>query len=435
VQTKLNLIAKMAVEDKKCQFKTLAYLLNAEGLKESFYKLKKGKATGVDEIDEKDYEDNLETNLQNLVERMKKQAYKPQPVKRVYIPKANGKMRPLGIPAIEDKMVQMGITRILEAIYEADFLDCSFGFRPGRGCHDALDKIDKLIMTKPVNHIIDSDIKGFFDNVDHEWMVKFLEVRVKDENLLRIIRRFLRAGYMEEGKKHLTEKGTPQGGVISPILANIYLHYVLDEWIELKVKKESRGVVEMVRYADDFVVCVQYKDEAEKILTILKERLQKFGLELAEDKTRIVEFGRFAEENARGKGRRPDTFNFLGFTHFNDRTRKGGFKVGRKTDRRKLNTKLKEMNQWMKIRNQIAVKEWWKILCAKLRGHINYFGVSGNFRSIKKYYVEVCKLVFKWVNRRSQKKTLNSTKFFEYIERYKLPKPRIVHNFYTLYSY
>jgi group II intron reverse transcriptase/maturase len=425
----------MARKERRCRFENLAYLLNAEGLKECFYMLKKGKATGIDRVDENEYESNLEANIQALVDRMKRQAYKPLPVRRVYIPKANGKMRPLGIPAIEDKIVQMGITRILEAIYEVDFRDCSFGFRPGRGCHYALSRLDKTIKTRLVSYIIDCDIKGFFDNVDHEWIMKFLGARISDKNLLRIIRRFLKAGYLEEGKNYSTEKGTPQGGVISPVLANIYLHYVLDQWIELKVKKECRGVVEMVRYADDFVICVQYKDEAEKILNQLRERLQKFGLELAEDKTRVIKFGRFAEGDAKRKGRKPDTFNFLGFAHFNDRTRQGKFKVGRRTERKKFNTKIREMNQWLKeISNAVAVKEWWGTLCAKLRGHYNYYGVSGNYTSINRFYFLSCNLVYKWINRRSQRRSMNRTKFFEYIDRFNLPRPAIVHNLYAPYG-
>jgi RNA-directed DNA polymerase len=278
MQTKLDLIADIARREGSGRINNVAWLLNEENLKECFGQLKKRKAAGVDGVTWEEYESGLGENLRGLVERMKRQTYKPQPVRRAYIPKANGKKRPLGIPAIEDKIVQKGMTRILEAVYEADFLDCSYGFRPNRGSHQALNRLDKIIMAQPINHIIEADIKGFFDHVDHVWMVKFLEHRINDPNFLRLVSRFLRNGYMEEGKEYDVEEGTPQGGIISPVLANVYLHYVLDLWVERVVKPRSRGVVEMVRYADDFVICVQYKDEAESILRDLRERLAEFRL-------------------------------------------------------------------------------------------------------------------------------------------------------------
>ena len=431
MQTKLDLITEIARRDRKGRIYNVAYLLNEENLKECFGLLKKGKAAGIDGITLKEYEANLGENLRGLVGRMKRQAYKPQPVRRTYIPKTNGKMRPLGIPSIEDKIVQKGMTRILEAVYEVDFLDCSYGFRPNRGCHDALKKLNKIIMTQPINHIIDADIKGFFDNVNHDWLKKFLKHRISDPNFHRLISRFLRNGYMEEGKMYDVEQGTPQGGIVSPVLANIYLHYVLDLWVERVVKRKSRGVVEIVRYADDFIICVQYKDEAEKILKCLKKRLAKFGLELAEEKTRCIEFGRYAKQNARKKGVKPATFNFLGFTHFIDQTRTGKYKLGRKTDRNRWTAKQKELKDWLKsVRNILPIKEIWKTLRAKLAGHFRYYGVSGNFRSIRRYWVEAMRLIVKWVNRRSQKKSFNSGTFREYLKKYPLPKPAIYHNFY-----
>lgn len=275
--------------------------------------------------------------------------------------------------------------------------------------------------------------RGFFDHVDHGWLVKFLEHRISDPNFLRLVSRFLRNGYMEEGKVFDVEEGTPQGGVISPVLANIYLHYVLDLWVERAVKAGCRGVVEMVRYADDFVICVQYKDEAESILKELKERLAKFSLELAEDKTRCIAFGRFAKHNAEAKGEKPATFDFLGFTHFIDRTRTGKYKLGRKTDRKKLTAKLKALNEWLKgVRNLIPLREIWKTLKAKLAGHFRYYGVSGNSGGIRGYWVEAVRLAMKWLNRRSQKKSFNWKTFVQYMERYPLPKPTIHHNFYDL---
>jgi RNA-directed DNA polymerase len=435
MQTKLNLITELVKRDEKCLINNLAYLLNEENLGECFKMLKKGKATGVDGTSVEAYAENLGSNLKDLVYRMKTQSYKPLPARRTYIAKANGKMRGLGIPAVEDKIVQRGITRILEAIYEVEFLDYSYGFRPYKSCHQALKRLDEIIMKNPINHIIDADIKGFFDHVDHEWMMKFLGHKISDTNFLRLIKRFLRNGYLEEGKFHATNEGTPQGGVVSPILANIYLHYALDLWIERAVKPKCRGIVEMVRYADDFVICVQYKEDASHILKALKERMNKFKLELEEEKTRLIEFGRFSKKNAELKKRRTSTFNFLGFTHFIDRTQKGGFKLGRKTDGKKMRVKLKEMNVWLKsARNAYPIKEIWKTLQSKLRGHFQYYGVSGNFRSIRGFGKLAKQLIFKWLNRRSQKKSFSWEGFKTYLERHPLPKPQIHHNFYTSFA-
>jgi RNA-directed DNA polymerase len=433
MKTKLDLIAKRATEDKSFKFTSLAHLLNEEFLKESFFMLKKNRAPGVDETTHEDYERYLDTNVQKLVKRMKAQKYYPQPVKRVYIPKEGGKTRPLGIPALEDKTVQMGVTRILNAIYEPNFLDCSYGFREGRSCHQALKQLDNTIMTKPVNHIIDADIRGFFDNVDHDWLMRMLEEKISDKNFLKIIKKFLKAGVMEEEVVTPTETGTPQGGLCSPVLSNIYLHYVLDLWFEKIVKKSMRGYVELMRYCDDFVIVVQYKEEAEKILCLLERRLNKFGLDLSKEKTRLIEFGRYARTNAEKKGKKPDTFDFLGFTHFCDETRKKSFKVGRKTRKKKYNEKLKEMNAWLKaVRNTVEIKEWWKVLAAKLRGHYEYYGVSGNYAGIMAFYDQTCSLVYKWVNRRSQKRSMDWEQFRAYLKKYPLPKPEIRHNLYVL---
>lgn len=427
METKLISITEKARREKKYRFRNLVYLVNAENLKDSFYKLKRDKASGIDGTSMREYEKNLEENIASLVEQMKWQAYKPQAVKRVYIPKANGKLRPIGIPTVEDKMVQMCVTRILEAIYEADFVNTSYGFRKERNCHRAIAALNNIITAKAVSYVIDADIKGFFDNVNHEWMMECLKQRIADERLCRLIKRFLISGYLEAGVYHKTDKGTPQGGVISPVLANIYLHYVLDLWMTKVVKKQMKGYVEIIRYADDFVICVQYRKEAEAILEMLKQRLGKFGLELAEEKTRIVEFGRFAEDNRRRRdGGKPGTFNFLGFTHYCTKSRKGRFKVGRKTERRKLAVKIKEINQWLKsIRNTVSIKTWWKMLTIKMLGHYKYFGVSKNSRGIKEFRYLVRRLVFKWVNRRSQKRSMNWEQFDVYCARHGFPQPRI----------
>lgn len=435
MQTKLNLITEVAKGDKKCKINNAAYLLDVPNLKECYDLLKKGKATGIDGVSLEDYGKNLDENLGHLVESMKRQAYKPQPVRRTYIPKANGKLRPLGIPSIEDKVVQKGIARILNAIYEVDFLDVSYGFRPNRSCHQALERLDNIIMTKPINHVIDADIKGFFDNVSHAWMMKFLEHRISDPNLLRLIARFLKNGYMEENTLFATDKGTPQGGIVSPILANIYLHYVLDLWFEYRMKPQCKGVAEIVRYADDFVICVQFKEDADKIHEQLRARIEEFNLELAEDKTRVIGFGRYSKQNAKSRGKRPETFNFLGFTHYVGKSRKGNFLLGRTTDRKKLTAKLREMKLWLiGIKNKHHMKDWWNLLKAKMAGHFRYYGVSGNTRGIRAFFQIVTRMVFKWLNRRSHMKSFNWDSFKIYLARHPLPKPQVYHNFYTNYG-
>ena len=272
--------------------------------------------------------------------------------------------------------------------------------------------------------------------MNHDWLLRCLKERINDNTLLRYIVRFLKPGVLEEGKYYKTEKGTPQGGIISPILANIYLHYVLDLWSKIEIKRTSRGIVEMVRYADDFVICVQYQDEAARILVELRERLEKFGLELSAEKTKVIGFGRFAVENAKKKDHRAGTLNFLGFTHYCDKTRKGKFKVGRTTERIRLRAKLKEMKDWLKaVRNTAPAKEWWSTVGAKLMGHFQYYGVSGNYRALQRFYYLTIRMVFKWLNRRSQKQSYNWESFNIYLKRHPLPKPKIYHNFYTLCSY
>ena len=430
---KLALISERAQMEPRYQFTCLAHLLNVGFLKECYKSLGRDRASGIDGVSWKEYGKQLDENLNNLVARMKAKRYKPQPAKRVYIPKNEHEKRPLGLPALEDKIVQKGISRILEAIYEADFLNCSYGFRPKRNCHQAINAVDKTIMTKPISHIIEADIKGYFDNVSHDWMMKFLNVRIKDPSFLLLIRRFLKAGYIEAGRIVMTEQGTSQGGNLSPMLSNIFLHYVLDLWFEKKIKPHIRGACYLVRYADDFVCMVQHKDDAQRIEQALRERFAKFDLELHPEKTRVISFGRHERQNAKRQNRKTNTFDFLSFTHYCDTSRKGKFIVSRKTSCKKFRMKCKEMNDWLRrIRIYKKSKEWWPILQAKLRGHYQYYGVSGNMRSLQRFYTLTVRMTLKWLNRRSQRKSFNWEEFNKYLEHYPLPMPKIVHNLYTL---
>lgn len=432
-QQAIQTIALKAKGDPKCKFTSLIHLLTEDFLKECFRELKRNKSPGIDGVTTNEYEKQMAENIANLVTRLKAKQYRPKPVKRVFIPKPNGDERPLGIPAVEDKIVQMAIKKILEAIFEQDFIDTSYGFRPNRSCHGALSQIDKIIMNYPVNFIVDMDISKFFDTVNHKCLMEFLSLRIVDSNLLQLISRFLKSGIMEEGIYFETDQGTPQGGVLSPVLANVYLHYVLDLWFETEVKPQLNDFAQLVRYADDFIVCFENEKEARIFGVALRRRMGKFGLTISEEKSKIIEFGRCTCNRARKYGFKCETFDFLGFTHFCDKTRRGKFKLGRKTSRKKFTQKMKDMNLWMKhIRNRVELNDWWNLLGIKLLGHFQYYGMSGNFRWLRNFYHHTVGLAYKWINRRSQRKSFNWDQFLNFIQFNPLPKPKIYHSLYNL---
>lgn len=427
----LSLISGHARRDPTFQFTSLAHLLDEEYLRDCYTSLNRNKAVGIDNVSWEDYGMNLDENLERLVLKLKRKKYTPKPAKRVYIPKGKTDKRPLGISALENKIVERGITNILESIYEEDFLNSSYGYRPNRNCHQAIKKLNDLIMFQPINHIVEADIKGFFDNVSHDELIEFIRIRINDTTLLDLIKKFIRAGYIDGGLLVRSDRGISQGSILSPILANIFLHYVLDIWFDTIVKNHVKGYCEIVRYSDDFVCVVRHVDDARRIEQGLKNRFNKFGLEIHPTKSRSFSFGRFERGNAKKQNRSSNTFDFLGFTHYCDRSRKGNFKVGRKTSRKKYTAKCIEMNLWLKaIRNMVKTKEWWETLKAKLRGHFQYYGVSENYNGIERFYKFTIKVVRKWMNRRSQKRKMSWEKFINYLGHYPLPKPRIVHNFY-----
>lgn len=427
METKLARIAQIAKEKPNERITSLAGLINRESLKATHKKLSGKKAAGVDQVTKADYDMNLDENIESLLLRMKKQAYRPQPVRRTYIPKAGTqKMRPLGIPAYEDKLVQGVLSNILNAVFEGDFLDCSYGFRPDRGCHDALRAVNLIIEKKRINYVVDADIKGFFDNMEQKWIMKFIDHRIGDVNIYRLIARFLKSGLIENGEHKDTPIGAPQGGLISPILGNIYLHYVLDLWFEKIVRKRCKGDAYMVRYADDSVFCFQYEHEAKAFYEGLKERLAKFNLEIAEEKTKIIDFGRYASENCKRAGKRkPETFDFLGFTHYCSKSAKGYFRVKRRTSKKKYNSSLKNFKSWLRNNLTTPAPEVMRKLTIKLNGYYRYYGVTDNTMMIKNFGDEVKYLLYKMFNRRSQKRSMNWNKYQLFLKRYPLPRPRI----------
>lgn len=386
------------------KLETLMNRVNEGSLKEEHRKQLQRKAVGVDGVTKAEYGEKLDEKVGDLIVRMKKFSYKPQPVRRAYIPKGNGKLRPLGIPAYEDRLVQSVMAGMLNDIYEERFLDCSYGFRPGRNAHMVVLKINQTIMTRKVNYVLEADIKGFFDNVDHDWLMKFLENDIADKNFLRYVKRFLIAGVMEGTERKESDKGTPQGGQISPVLANVYLHYVLDLWYEKVLRKQCKGEVYYVRYADDFLLMFQYENEAQQVMEALRIRLGKFGLEVADDKTRILPIGRF-------KGTKED-FDFLGFTFFNTKTREGKYRLGVRTSKKKIKAKKQAVKAWLHDNMHRPVGETMKRIQLSLAGHFNYYGVSGNLAQIYKFWKYVKYEYCKVLNKRHQKRSM---KYSDYL--------------------
>jgi group II intron reverse transcriptase/maturase len=431
VETKLARIAEKAKSQPEEVFTSLYHYLNKEMLLQCHQELSADKATGVDQVTKEEYSKELERNIESLVERLKKHSFKPQPVRRVYIPKDNGReKRPLGIPAYEDKIVQLGLKKILERIYEEDFLDFSYGFRPGRSCHDALIELDRRLMGS-TNYVVDADIKGFFDNVSHEWLMKFIGVRIGDPNIKRLLVKFLKAGVMIDGEIEASDAGTPQGGIISPLLANVYLHYALDLWFEKAIRPTLTGEGSIVRYADDFVCCFHNEEDARRFYELLKERLAKFQLEIAEAKSKVIMFGRYAGRDRKAQGlEKPENFDFLGFTHYCSQSREGKFTVKRKTSKKKYKAKVKAFTMWIKrVRSQETIHRIFEIVKLKLNGHYNFYGITFNMRMMNKYNYKITKLLYKWLNRRSQRKSFAWEDFEKYLEINPLPRPVIRHRF------
>jgi group II intron reverse transcriptase/maturase len=419
VQTSLEGIAKKADSQKDYRFRNLYGMLNEEMLKDSWRYVRKDAAWGVDRVSAREYERNLEENVRRLVEDLKAKRYRAKLVRRQYIPKGEGKYRPLGIPATEDKLLQLAVKRLLEAIYEKDFLRCSYGYRPEVGALDAVDKLTIKLQFGKYNYVVEADIKGFFDNIDHEWMMKMLAERIDDKAMLWLIKKWLKAGVLDtEGKVLHPAAGTPQGGIISPLLANVYLHYVLDLWFKKRVKGKCTGEACLIRYADDFVCAFEREEEAHGFYQELAGRLAKFGLALSPEKSRVIPFSR----DQQGKSR----FDFLGFEFSWGRDRKGEPHVERRTARKRLRSSMKRLTEWSRENRHLKVSMLIDRLNAKLRGYYNYYGVQGNSTSLKHFHDHVVDVLKKRLNQRSQHKSYNWAGFRELLGGQKLEQPRIV---------
>jgi len=427
VPSGLDRVREVAQKDKAARFTALLHHVDVPRLWAAYWALNPKAATGVDGETWDSYGQNLEANLRDLHERVHSGRYQARPTRRAYIPKADGRLRPLGVPALEDKLVQRAVVAVLHAIYEVDFLGFSYGFRPGRSPHQALDALTVGIMTKKVNWVLDADIRGFFDTLDHGWLVKFVEHRVADRRVVRLIQKWLNAGVLEEGTRTRSEVGTVQGGSISPLLANLYLHYVFDLWVQRWRKKRARGDVVVVRFADDFVVGFEHRGEAEQFLTELRERFAMFGLTLHPDKTRLIEFGRFAAAHRRGRGDgRPESFDFLGFTHSCGKTRKGKFTVLRQTVRTRWQAKLKAVKLELRRRLHESIPAVGAYLRSVVGGHVRYYGVPMNGSSIGAFRTAIGWLWWRALKRRSQTHHLAWDRMRRYIDRW-LPSARICH--------
>jgi group II intron reverse transcriptase/maturase len=427
VFTQLHRISEKAKQDPSLGFTSLAHLLNMELLGEAYRRLRKDASPGVDGLTAQAYEQDLLANLQDLHRRLREGQYRAQPVRRVYI-EQEGKQRPLGIPALEDKIVQKAVTLVLEAIYEQDFLPCSYGYRPGRRAQDALDAVFRAIVWGKVNYVLEVDIKGYFQNIVHEHLMTFLQQRIRDGRLLRLIGKWLHVGVLEDGRLLPVTKGTVQGAVISPVLANVYLHYVLDEWMQTVVRPRLRGEMYLFRYADDFIICFQYEEDAERVASVLRKRLAKYGLELSEEKTRLIAFGRFAEATSQRQGqRKPATLDFLGFTHVCARGRNGKFTVHVRTTRKRLRRAMRYVAEWCQVNRHLSVSAQHRMLARMLRGHYAYYGRRTNWHSLSQFFEFVKKSWRKWLGRRTQQGRLSWSAYMAVLRRHPLPKPHVVH--------
>jgi RNA-directed DNA polymerase len=406
-------------------FTSIGHYINQNLLKKCHEAMDGEKAVGIDGVTKEDYSVEIDENLNKLVKRLKDKAYRPQPARRVEIPKDNGKTRPLSIYCYEDKLVQEALRQILEAVFEPHFYDEMMGFRPNRNCHKAIRKLNVMLEKCYTNYVLDADIKGFFDHIDHNWAVKFIESRIKDPNITRLIQRMLKSGILRDFQYEETEEGSGQGSVCSPVISNLYMHYVLVWWFKEVVQPTLKGYSGMVVYADDFVVCFQYKEDAERFYERLKHRMEYFGLQLEESKSRLIEFGRYAEINRKRRGEtKPETFIFLGFTHFCAHSRYGNFRVKRKTSKKKFSKKCKEVHRLIS-----SIRHWTlRLIVNKLNqilvGYYHYYGITDNFRRLQAFRMSVEKSLFYWLNHRSQKISYTWNGYANMLKVYPLAKPK-----------
>lgn len=427
----LTRIGEKARQNSQLRFTSIYHFVtDRDHLRACYEGIDPEKATGVDGITKAEYGKELESNLDDLSARLGRLGYRPQPVRRVYIPKVGSdKKRPLGILCFEDKLVELALARVLEQIYEADFLDSSYGYRPRRTQHQALDQLGRTIQQQKVSYVVEADIQGFYDHVNQMWLQKFLEHRIGDKRVLRLVARMLKSGVMEDGLVRASDEGVPQGGNVSPILSNVYLHYVLDLWFERRFRRQCRGEAYYFRFADDFLACFQYQEDAERFLREMKVRLEKFHLEIEPSKTKLIRFGRGAELEAQGRGQKPETFDFLGFTHYCGKTRSGSFKVKRRTAQKKFRAKLKEVGEWLRRERSRQKKgELLKRAKLKLVGHLNYYAITDNARMCDAFRTRMIRLLYKWLNRQSQRHSYNWARFTDALAWVGWPSVRIRQN-------
>lgn len=425
-ETKLKRIAALSAANPNMVFTNVMHLFNEESLLACFHELDGKKAIGIDGIDKANYGINLSENIKNLVDRMKRMAYIPGPVRQVLIPKEGkpGATRPLGISNFEDKIIQRMMHKVLESIYEPLFHENSYGFRPGRNCHHAIEILHAHLSTHEVETVIDLDLSNYFGSISHHEVIDIVNKKISDKKLIRYLIRMFKSGVLMDGELTVSDEGVPQGSGCSPVIANIFAHVVIDDWIENTVRKHCAGQVKMIRYCDDIVICCQYSRDAERIKIALNNRLTKYGLKMNGDKTKLVKFSK----NKQRRGEKQGTFDFLGFTFYIAKSRRGYYLVKLKTNSKRYRSKLKKVNVWARaIRNKISLKQIMEIAAAKVRGHIQYYGMSHNYKSVSKFLYNVKRLLFKWLNRRSQRKSFVWEQFQKLLDRIKFPEAKICH--------